>query len=172
MLAACESGQRAGETKAIEHAEQPYEAVATARDPIRYDTYCNERYHYCIDYPKDYLVPQGESGSGDGQAFVSTDGTNQLLAYRDLRDNIDPDVKFSIKTAYDEDLKDENIKEVTYKKLGNGFYVITGYNKKGSIFYQKSIIREGQLITCELEYREADKELFDQISEHVFHSFK
>lgn len=171
LLAACESEQHVGETKATETAEQPHHEAVAAKDSIHYGSYCNQRYHFCIDYPKDYLIPQGESGSEDGQAFKSADGADRLLAYRDLRDNMDPDVKFNIKTTYEEDLKDENIKEVTYKKLGRDFYVISGYNKKGQIFYQKSMISDGQLMTCLLEYREADKALFAKISEHVFHSF-
>lgn len=173
LLAACESTPPQQQTQTVVESAQPHtEPVKAAADSIRYDSYCNQRYHYCIDYPKDYLTPQGESGSEDGQAFKSADGANSLLAYRDLRDKMDPDVKFDIKTTYEEDLKDGNIKEVTYKKLGKDFYVISGYNKKDKVFYQKSMLSEGQLITCLLEYRKDDKELFNKISEHVFRSFK
>lgn len=172
LLTACESEQHVGETKATESIVQPQPEAVAIKDSIRYDSYCNQRYHFCIDYPKDYLIPQGESGSEDGQAFKSKDEANRLLAYRDLRDNMDPDVKFDIKTTYEEDLRDENIKAVTYKKLGRDFYVISGYNKKGKVFYQKSMISNGQLMTCLLEYNEADKALYSRISEHVFHSFE
>jgi hypothetical protein len=173
LLCACTSENlEHSDAKPLEEKTPVVNEPAPLKDSIRYDSYCNQRYHYCIDYPKDYLIPQGESGSGDGQAFISADKANRLLAYRDLRDNIDPDVKFKLETAYQEDLKDENIKEVTYKKLGQKFYVISGYNKKGNIFYQKRMLSDGQLITCLLEYRMADKDIFSRISEHVFHSFE
>ena len=36
---------------------------------ISFDTYCNERFAYCVDYPKALVYPRPESKNGDGRIF-------------------------------------------------------------------------------------------------------
>ena len=139
-----------------------------------YETYCNSKFGFCVDYPSKILIPQGESGSGDGQVFASKDNENTLTAYRDFRDNMDPDVAFDISTTYahDTDTTHARVKKtVTYKRLGKTFYVISGY-QNGKIYYQKTILSDGQLFTCIMVYKASEKQLYNKLSEHVFKSFK
>lgn len=149
--------------------------IETVEKEINYETYCNQRFGFCIDYPTDMLFPQGESGNGDGQIFKSKDAENTLRAYRDYRDNIDPETQYTIESAYNEDSwgnnPDEPKRVITYKKLGKAFFVVSGYND-GKIFYQKSIIKDGQLFTCLIEYNESDKEIYNNISDRISKSFK
>lgn len=153
--------------------------TAARTDPpaqeIKYDSYCNSRYGYCIDYPAGILFPQGEAPSGDGQVFKSKDAENELLVYRDLRDNITMDEPYSIQTAYEEDSRGNDLekpkKVIVYKKLGKNFFIVSGYNS-GKIFYQKTILREEGLVTSYLEYRESDSSLYNKISERIFSSLK
>ena len=49
-----------------------------------YTGYYNDRYGYGMEYP-DILIPHGEADSGDGQAFVSEDGSATLRVYHDFR---------------------------------------------------------------------------------------
>ncbi len=141
----------------------------------QYETYCNTKYGYCVDYPSKILLPQGESGSGDGQVFESKDKENSLTIYRDLRDNMDPDVKFDIATAYKEDIdvsESRTHKTVTYKKLGKTFYIVSGYEGK-KIYYQKTFLSEdGQLVTCRLVYLERDKLLYNTLLDHIMKSLR
>jgi hypothetical protein len=141
----------------------------------QYESYCNSKYAFCIDYPTNVLHPQGESGSGDGQVFTSSDLEDSLSVYRDFSDMIDPDTKFSIKAEYEHDLAgNENgrgKREVTYKKLGKDFFVLSGY-MGDKIFYQKTMITNGELATCMMSYRKSEKELYNKVSERVFKSFK
>jgi len=140
-----------------------------------YETYCNSKYSYCVDYPDKILVPQGESGSGDGQVFESKDKENTLTVYRDLRDNMDPDVKFDIASAYRDDIdvtESRTPKTVTYKKLGKTFYVVSGYEGK-KIYYQKTFLSgDGQLVTCRLVYAERDKTLYSPLLDHIMKSLR
>ncbi len=151
------------------------QAKATDDKQVLYSSYCNERFGFCVDYPPALLVPQGESGSGDGQVFKSGDGENTLLAYRDFRDNMNPDTIYSIQATYEEDCSgygdDKSGRTVTYKKLGKHFFVVSGRHN-GKIFYQKTLFSNGQLVTCLLEYNERDKALFDRVSEHIFSSLQ
>lgn len=149
--------------------------IGTVDEEIKYETYCNQRFGFCIDYPNEILFPQGESGNGDGQIFKSKDAENTLWAYRDFRDNIDPEIQYTIETAYNEDSwgnnPDKPKRVITYKKLGNIFFIVSGYDD-GKIFYQKSIMREGQLVTCLIEYNESEKDIYNKISDRIFKSFK
>jgi hypothetical protein len=142
---------------------------------IIFKTYCNERFGFCVDYPLGVLFPQGESDNRDGQIFKSKDAETKLLVYRDFRDNIDPETQFNIETAYNEDSwgndPDNPKRVITYKKLGKTFFVISGYNK-GKIFYQKSVMTNGQLATCIIEYQEKDMAYYNKIADRIFKSFK
>lgn len=142
---------------------------------IKYDTYCNSRYGYCIDYPAGLLFPQGEAPSGDGQAFKSKNADAELLVYRDLRDHFTMDEPYTIKTAYEEDARgndpEKPKKVIVYKKLGKDFFIVSGYSN-GKIFYQKTILSEDGLVTGSIEYPETDSAVYNKISERVFQSLK
>lgn len=144
---------------------------------IKYKNYLNQKYGFSVDYPYEILTPQGESGSGDGQIFKSKKiPDNSLSVYRDYLDNLDPDVKFTLEIGFNKEVKACNQKDskrkITYKKLDKNFYVISGHKQNGDIFYQKTIFVDENLCTCILEYKEADKAIFNKISERVFKSFK
>lgn len=144
---------------------------------IKYKNYFNQRFGFSVDYPYEILIPQGESGSGDGQTFVSKKNPeNMLAAYRDFLDNMDPEINFTLETGFKKEVnecaKKDSKRQLTYKKLGKDFYVLSGHKPGGIIFYQKSILVDGALCTCIIEYKEADKAVFNKISEHIFKSFK
>ena len=54
----------------IPTASAPASATATGQS-IRFKTYCNQRFGYCVDYPASYLEEQPESQSGDGTDFLN-----------------------------------------------------------------------------------------------------
>ena len=89
---------------------------------------------------------------------------------------MDPETPFTLKIGFEKEVsacnKKNSTRKLAYKKLGKDFYVLSGYKQNGNIFYQKSILVEGALCTCILEYKKADKDLFNKISERVFVSFK
>jgi len=136
---------------------------------ITYERYCNDRFKFCIAYPSEILIGQGESDSRDGQIFKSKGGENTLWVYRDFRDNMEPS-EYSIETAYNEDVMATTEKTVTYKKLGDDYYVVSGYDG-GKIYYQKTMMLNGELMTALIEYSKKDKALYDRISEKIFSSF-
>jgi hypothetical protein len=43
--------------------------------PDDYRVYNNEKFDFSISYPANFLIPQGESPNGDGQRFISKDGS-------------------------------------------------------------------------------------------------
>ena len=142
---------------------------------IKYETYCNGRFGFCIDYPLNILFPQGESANGDGQVFMSKDAENTLWVYRDYRDNTNPKEAYDISLAFEEDTwadgSGDSKRVVTYKHLGKNYYVVSGYNN-GKIFYQKTILTTDGLATALIEYREKEKDFYDKVSEQIFKTFK
>ena len=143
---------------------------------INFDTYCNARFAYCIEYPKGIIYPQPESQNGDGRVFKNKQGEEVLTVFGRL--NADPDGgTISLEQQYDDDLHgalEENVNKdrvITYQKLGKTFFVISGY-KKGKIFYQKTLLKEDAFAYAILEYSENEKEVFDKVSERLFKSFK
>lgn len=137
---------------------------------LKYETYSNSQYNFCVDYPSQILIPQGESDSHDGQLFLSKNKENELRVFRNFID-IGEESEIDLKIQYEKviKIKPENI---TYKKLGKYFFVISGYTDKGQIYYQKTYLFERDLFTCALTYNKSEKILYNKIAEYVFESFK
>lgn len=143
---------------------------------IKFDNYCNARFGFCIDYPKDIIYPQPESYNGDGRVFKNKHGDEVLTVFG--RRNTNPDGKvISLEQQYSDDLhgaEDENGNKdrvLTYQKLNKTFFIISGY-RKGKIFYQKTIVKDESFAYAILQYDEAEKGIFDKVSERIFKSFK
>jgi hypothetical protein len=114
--------------------------------PHMWKTYTNVRFQYAICYPRDLLVPQGESENSDGQKFLADDGgqlivfgsnnaLNQLLADT-LRDTVSR-------------LSEHG--KATYVVLKAKWFVVSGQNDR-SVFYAKTITSRGQFKSFELTY--------------------
>jgi hypothetical protein len=144
-------------------------------EEIKFKKYCSSKFGFCVDYPEGILFPQGESDNGDGQMFKSKNAENYLQVYRDYRDMVEENAKFSLEDAYQLDTwsndPDKPKRVLTYKKLGKNFYVVSGYNNS-KVFYQKTIIINDVLATCMLEYNEAEKSIYDKVCDRIYKSFK
>lgn len=142
---------------------------------ISYKTYCNSRFDYCIDYPKDILFPQPEPENGDGCVFKSKEA-EEILSVAGSHPFEDDGVDI-LASRYDSELSGEfeengNIgRVITYKKLGKSFFVVSGY-KNGRIFYNKTIMKGDFIASARLQYSESDKVIYDNVSERIFKSFK
>lgn len=141
-------------------------------DSIHYEKYCNDKYDYCVEYPS-LLMAEGESDSGDGQVFLSHENSNSLTIYRDFRDLAEQN--FSLQSAMQTDIASKSINNekriVTYKKLGEKFYVISGYIGD-KIFYQKSVYSNERFVTAILEYEKQDREIYNDVCQKLFNSLK
>lgn len=163
--------QSTGGQKRIDSTSKP-----VVDNSLKFDTYCNARYGYCIDYPTGLIYPQPESYNGDGRVFKNKQGDEVLTVFG--RMNASPEGgTISLEQQFDDDLhgnSEENGNKdrvITYQKLGNTFFVISGY-KKGKIFYQKTILKDESFAYAILEYSENEKGIFDKVSERIFKSFK
>ena len=136
---------------------------------MEFNTYCNGRYSFCIDYPSDFIA-QGESDSGDGQKFLSENGAVEIIAYGALAEE---DIFNTLDKWLEYDMADGN---VTYKTRGINFYVVSGI-EDGKVFYKKVVKRKIDyfdhkdteiLVGHLIQYPEADKAKYDYYCEKIF----
>ena len=129
---------------------------------ISYHEYENEFYGYKVSYP-DFLTPQGESDSHDGQTFK--DETIRMMVYRDFRmltGELDP-----IEKAFQDDLLE---KQVTAKELHENYYRISGTNDEGERFTQHTLLVGEEYVTVLFFYPSGDEERMQPIIEKVSQS--
>ena len=132
-----------------------------ARQRITYRTDSNARYGFSIVYPVGILMPQGESDNGDGQKFVSKQGSATLLAFGSNR--LDRSLRDEFQSAQ------EN-RTVTYKVFRADMFVVSGH-ANGKIFYQKTLLRGDVFKTFIIEYDEEERGTFDPITARIARSF-
>ncbi len=137
-----------------------------------YGTYCNDRFGFCIQYPEKILYPQGESDNGDGQSFRSKSG-DVLLTVAKVYGSTETEETLSDNFKEYTHFKNPDFpnRTITYKKLGSSFYIATGYNN-GNIFYNKTIIINGEFASAYIEYPESQKETFNPYCEVINTTFK
>lgn len=135
-------------------------AGVIAQRPV-YRTYTNARYHYSISYPSNLLVPQGEPDNGDGQAFRSRDGSAEMRVYGSQ------DLGGGLMEAY---RAAQQERAVTYKTMKGNWFVVSGRDGR-KIFYQKTMIRGGELKTFLIEYDESQRSTYDAVAARVARSF-
>lgn len=129
---------------------------------LTYDTYCNSRFDYCVEYPT-ILAPQPEAENGDGRIFVSQNKKVTLFAWGS--NALDEDLESKLETTI-------RNKKVVYKAVKKDWFIVSGYNKDGNIFYQKTILADGVFKTVLLEYPTAEKPTYDKVCEKLAKSFK
>ena len=120
--------------------------------PLEEKQYCNSRFQFCVDYPGNFKG-QGESGSGDGQVFISSDKKAKITVYGMMR--ADEEVQ-SLDISFKEDVA--RLK-VAYKLKKENYYILSGTNKKGNIVYLKTALKKIALLGEE----EADTEVFQTV---------
>lgn len=169
-------------------------AYSQSKKNLIFENYCNKRYNFCVDYPKDFLFPQPLPTNGDGRQFIGKDAETNLVVSGRANWNEEKRVEYTISEQFYEDLQNNtdtfprvynggkpylNIRVISYKKLGVNFYVISGYEKINDngqiyhmVFYQKTILKEHSICTARLEYKESEKNIYEKVVVRLFKSFK
>ncbi len=129
-------------------------------------TYVNQRFGFAIGYPQDLLYPQGESANGDGQTFVSKDGRAVLIAYGAYNAL---DQSLDALLASD---SSRNGRRTTYTAKRADWFVISGYEPDGRIFYQKTLLRQDVLYSFELRYPQQQKARYNPLTGIIGKSFR
>ena len=74
-----------------------------------------------------------------------------------------------------------NLNEPLYERLGNNWFVLSGYDKDGKIYYQKTIYKtipwfndeeRSVTVTATLTYDVSEKSHYDKVTKHIFNKLK
>ena len=142
-------------------------------DNVRYRTYCNSRFGFCIDYPADFTVKEAPE-NGDGRSFVNKNA--ELFASAAWGFMWYEDIKEAFEASK------ERKHTVTYEQIKSNWFVLSGYNEDGRVYYTKTMIikknnlefdEEGDVeITATLIYDVSEKSYYEKIIPRIFNSIK
>ncbi len=134
---------------------------------VKYETYHNDRYDYTVEYP-DFLVPQGESDSEDGQKFFSEDEEIRMLVYYQFKNDVNAEGEnLPIEKAYEEELSYKV--GVTSKKLEKDHYIIE--SREENMMFTDYVLFRDNYFDINFEYPESEKGRMKSVIEHVIKSF-
>ncbi len=139
-----------------------------ARAQAGYRTYRNARFDYSISYPANVLIPQGEAANGDGQKFLSKDGSVEMLVYGS-NNALDQ----TLRQVYQGETSaaEHPNRTITYQVLRADWFVVSGVDGN-RVFYQKTFLRRGVFKTFRIEYDQSQKASFDSITATISRSFR
>jgi hypothetical protein len=125
--------------------------------------YVNRRFGFTVGYPSNFH-PQGVSGNGDGQEFVSLDGTASLRAWGEenlQRQTLADHLRDSVSAL--------GI-NVTYQRLKRDFYVVSGY-AGGKIVYLRVTLRKDTFWAFLLSYNRNASRNYDALPARITKSY-
>jgi len=157
-------------SKSDKAASEPGQSEAANDKRVMTNTYCNEKYKFCITFPEGAFTPQGELENGAGQEFVSEDGKGKLRVALGNRDGSITEGT-DIKKAFDADSGSKNYGDISSKSFATTSYTLIGI-KGTELFYQKTIVTHGVLVTAILSYENEVKDTFYPMIAPTFKSFK
>ncbi|QUW00699.1 hypothetical protein J8C02_04165 [Chloracidobacterium sp. MS 40/45] len=136
----------------------PTAATTPSRTQPGFQTYTNTRFGYRIAYPADF-TPQGESDNGDGQVFTGGDDAELRVwgGYNVLGETPASALREELRRCA------ENQRQVTYRTVGRGFFVVSGYESDGTrIFYLRKIVRPSLQVGFEFVYPVNNRARYDR----------
>lgn len=137
--------------------------------------YSNLRFKYEFEYPSLLLKPLPESDNGDGRKFVSLDNQTFVIIYGTHFpcSPVQAERLCTLNQTYEEHQKNWLVEggSITYQTKNSNYFVITGY-LKNKIFYEKTIVINGEGKTFQIIYPTAQRNIWDKVTEKLFSSFK
>lgn len=130
-----------------------------------YKSYCNSSYMFCMSYPQNLLVPQEESPKGDGREFLAKTGKAKITTWGNeapsyaIEGVSDFDKPTEVKSVFEQAMEG---KKVSYKVLKNDWFVISGTDAEGNIFYQRTQLKGLTFITVLIAYPSTEKTIWDK----------
>jgi len=146
------------------------DTIASAQK-ITADKYCNEKYGFCISFPENAFKIVEEEDNEEGTVLTSEDGLGKIVIHRGNLDQTVTGGVNDLKTAFDADIQPRGSRELTLNTFKQTSYTLMGYEGK-VIFYQKTIIVNGEIVTAVLYYFDTAKDTYYPMIESMFRSFK
>lgn len=147
------------------------ELVFIDSDVMSFSTYCNERFDFCMQYPKELLQPSVIPTNNDGQIFISEDGNMTLKVFGSHQLHWTLSEEMGIALHRIEKRQDE-ADHISHKILTDEYFEIAGI-VDGKHHYQKTFEDSGQFITLifESEFAPLQAEMMEEVREEIIDSF-
>ena len=134
---------------------------------VAYVQYVNQRFSFTVEYPRELLIPRGESDNGDGQVFATSQGDAKLTISGGRRGK---DLNFPCDALHT--ASNFTGTNVTYKWKKGGASVASGTTIEGKIFYVKNISSMDKCVTLIFEYPAARRATFDPLVSRISSSLR
>ena len=149
---------------ATERSRQKSAVPALAQDPqIAYSQYVNVRFAFSVCYPKQVLLPQGESPNGDGQKFVSGDGQASASAF-----GANNALKQTLPQVLAQDAKGLTL---TGKAVESDRFMFTGQTSDNVLEIEETLARNQQFKTLNLRFPAAQAPTYRPIADRMIACF-
>ncbi len=141
---------------------QPGQNQTTTPSSVQqYATYTNVRFSYSICYPPNTLIPQGESANGDGQQFLAQNGMAKVLVYGSNAVSETPQQELQLDENYY--LNNNSLSSITNQSLNQDSFTFSG-SSPSVVFYEKTLIQNGQYKTFSIQYSQQVASIFAPIA--------
>lgn len=135
----------------------------------RWITYENPRFGFSLYYPSNVFKPQPPAENGDGQVFLTDDGSAKIVVYGARNDE-----GYSLKEYRGIILSEfGGYDRLDYSPTGNSWFVLSGY-REDKIYYQKVMFSCGNRIINALSvtFPTAEKPFYEGLIETIEDNFK
>lgn len=157
----------AAATLALTATMMGWAAELSPADQQNWTTYSNARFFFSVDVPGDGIIALAPPENGDGQAWASADGLVEISAYGAHWSASAAD--FTGYEALERSFVVSDGASIAYRRLGDNWFVHSGYLSDGRIFYNKAVALPGCDIAAHIHlvYPETLKDVMDGIVERM-----
>lgn len=165
MLGACN-----GNNKTTGSAEPAADTIInTVVDSTENNSYCNGRFGFCMDYPKN-LVAQPESDNGDGRVFTDASG-NEVMRASGISDVDNQGIKDYYRETLKPDTLDSPKLVITGSQQKANFCEVTG--EKGiQLYFRRTILKDGVFISVSCLGQKSDTASFGRLRALIIKSLR
>ena len=128
---------------------------------VTYDDYCNSRFDFCVSYPV-FFKRKFEAYNQDGCEFLY--GNNYSLRVYGMHNVMEK--------TLEELFEDTKSRTDTYTASKDNWFVVSGINEQGNIYYKKTILKNDVEYSVELVYPKAIKSEYNDVLKKVINSFR
>jgi uncharacterized membrane protein YjgN (DUF898 family) len=135
-----------------------------------WSSYVNVKYDFSGCYPGNLFVGSGESDSGDGQQFTSTDGAKIYMFGAYVMDD-PPFDTLRDEMAWEEANYLGASGKPVFQQLKPDYFVFSGY-VGNQIIYEKKLRNHDEFISFVFTYPKAQRAIYDKLISPMLHCFR
>jgi len=129
-------------------------------------TYAHPQPPFTLAIPASHFYAQPAPPAGDGAIFTALDGAAEIRTWA-AYNVLNQDLAALLREALEQHRGDE----VTYRRQGSGWFVLSGYSG-AAIFYEKALLGDAAVYHLAVRYPAAQRDLYDPLLGPLAASFR